>query len=44
MRLQFHTNRTYLKAFLLNYRENRAHTKNTYLEMSIDVKSMALMI
>ena len=44
MRLQFHTNRTYLKAFLLNYGENRAHTKNTYLEMFIVCHYMALMI
>ena len=44
MRLQFRTNRTYSKAFLLNYEENRAHTKNTYLEMSIVCHYMALMI
>ena len=39
-----HMNRAYLKAFLLNYGENRAHTKNTYLEMSIVCHYMALMI
>ena len=37
-------NQTYLKALLLNYGENRAHTKNTYLEMSIVCHYMALMI
>ena len=44
MKLQFHTNQTYLKAFLLIYGENRAHTKHTDLEMSIVCHYIALMI
>ena len=44
MILQFDKNRIYLEAFLLNYGENRAGIKNTYLEMFIVCHYMALMI